>query len=195
MTNPITDPNAWELVDATVKSFETDRAGMGLAERVTKYVEVVTQFNVATNPRYVRGHNNDPKDGEETYCNIFLCDSMAALVTANPPPHWQDPATGIGTPMGKGRETSANGVCDWFARHGLEFGWMECGEQQARRRASAGYPTCVLWFNPGGIGHVAVVLPGTDFTHTAQAGGTNFFDGNMRKGFGGITALRFYSHD
>lgn len=189
----ITDPNAWTIVDAPLKSDVQTRYAQTDAARAGTYKDITRQFDVEKNPRYVRGHNNDPKDGEETYCNIFLCDVMLAL--GAPLPHWMDPATGAPVPMGKGKETSANGVCLWMAQHGLAFDWMECSEAQARKRATAGYPTCVLWLNQGGIGHVAVVLPGLDWTHIAQAGGTNFFDGNLKKGFGGAGPLRFFTHD
>lgn len=193
MSTDIRNPNAWEPVDAPITSDAAARAQMTDLMRAAKYVEVAKQFDVVNNPRYVRGHNNDPKDGLETYCNIFLCDTMRALKA--PLPHWNDPITGVETPMGNGKETSANGVCVWMQQHGLENGWMECGELQARKRATAGYPTAVLWLNQGGIGHVAVILPGTDFTHAAQAGATNFFDDNLKKGFGSIPNLRFYTHD
>lgn len=193
MTNPITDPNAWEAVDAPIKSDVPARASMTDSLRAAKYVEVTKQFDVANNPRYARGHAN-PGVGRETYCNIFLCDCMLALGLGTPP-HWQDSATGAPVAMGKGKETDANGVCTWMAQHGLAYDWMECSEIQARKRASAGYPTCVVWLNQGGIGHVAVILPGADFTHIAQSGADNFFDRNLKNGFGGITALRFYTHD
>lgn len=186
MMSPITNPNAWQSVDAPIKNDAASRSA-------TNYVEVAKQFDVEHNPRYVRGHNNDPTDGLETYCNIFVCDVMRAMGV--PLPHWNDPATGVETPMGKGKETSANGVCVWLQQHAITFGWMRCDETQARTRASNGYPTVVAWFNSRGIGHVALVLPGTDFTHIAQAGATNFFDDNLKKGFGGISSLRYYSHD
>ena len=71
---------------------------------------------------------------------------------------------------------------------------MLCGNRQARVRASAGYPTVTIWKNPTGIGHVAVVLPGMDFIHIAQAGGSNFFDRNIINGFGNLP-VAFYTHD
>jgi hypothetical protein len=110
-------------------------------------------------------------------------------------PHWVDPATGVEVPMGKGKELSANGVCDWFVQHGMDFDWMLCSRKKAMSRATLGYPTVVLWKNATGIGHVAMVLPGVDFTHIAQAGGTNFFDDKLEKGFGNVGPLLFYSHD
>ena len=159
----------------------------------SNYTATVKQFEVETNPRYVRGHDGDPKNGLETYCNIFVSDvtlSMGCEI-----PHWVDAATGAPVAMGKGVEQSANKVFVWMNAHSLVYDWMECGERQARRRASAGFPTVVIWGNPNGIGHVAMVLPGTDFTHIAQAGGTNFFDREIHVGFGNATPLMFYTHD
>jgi hypothetical protein len=52
-----------------------------------------------------------------------------------------------------------------------------------------------VWKNPSGIGHVGVILPGTDVCHLAQAGGSNFFDKALEKGFGTIQNLLFYTHD
>jgi hypothetical protein len=193
MATDIHNPNAWEPVVPPITSTVLTRAAMSFTARSTSYRAITAQFDVASNPRYVPGHDNDPKNGIETYCNIFLCDVMSALDVMLP--HWMDPATGAPTAVGKGRETSANGVCTWLVQHGFAYLWMECGELKARDRATDGWPTCVVWNNPTGIGHVAVVLPGRDFTHIAQAGGTNFYDADVRKGFGGIPNLRYYTHD
>ena len=110
-------------------------------------------------------------------------------------PHWVDPATGVEVPLGKGKELSANGVCDWYATHALHFGWMVCSPKQAQERATKGFPTVVLWKNTGGIGHVGMILPGLDFIHLAQAGAHNFFDRNLTSGFGNVGPLHFYTHD
>lgn len=192
MTTDIHNPNAWVPVDAAFTSDEAARASVTDSLRATTYITIAKQFEVETNPRYVRGHAN-PGVGNETYCNIYQGDVMAALKV--PLPHWQDPATGAPTTVGKGVETNANGICLWLERHAFEYDWMECSEKQARKRATAGYPTIVVWKNTVGIGHVAVILPGVDYTHIAQAGGLNFFNGNLRTGFGGVGPLRFYTHD
>lgn len=186
MNNTMKDPRAW--VEVTPDLINTPNM-----RSPDNYLAALRQFEVETNPRYVRGHDNDPKNGEETYCNIFLWDVTKAMSCEVP--HWIDPATGVECPMGKGAELSANGVCDWFSSHALSNGWMECGEIKARARASSGFPTVVLWKNIRGIGHVGMVLPGADFTHIAQAGANNFFDVNLVKGFGGVKPLRFYTHD
>lgn len=186
MNPTMRDPAAWKEV--TPDLFNTDQQRSPAA-----LVATAKQFEVETNPRYVKGHDGNDANGQETYCNIFLWDATKALSCEIP--HWVDPATGVEVPMGKGKELSANGVCDWMATHSLRNGWMICSEAQARIRASSGFPTVVCWKNAGGIGHVGLVLPGTNITHIAQAGGTNFFDKDLRMGFGSVGPLIFYTHD
>lgn len=186
MNESMRNPKAWIEVTPDFVNEPIDRSAMN-------YAKAIRQFEVETNPRYVRGHDNDPSNGQETYCNIFLWDCTKALSCEVP--HWVDAATGVEAPLGKGRELSANGVCDWFATHSLKFGWMECDETQARMRAYRGFPAVVLWKNPNGIGHVGMVMPNKEETFISQAGATNFFNGPLRKGFGGVTPLRFYTHD
>jgi hypothetical protein len=185
MNPTMKNPRAWEEVTPDTVVPLSDRSP-------ANYLTAVKQFEVETNPRYLRGHMT-PGVGKETYCNIFLWDVTIAMSCEVA--HWVDPATGVEVPKGKGVELSANGVCDWFWIHALKSGWMQCGKKKAMERASQGLPTVVLWKNPGGIGHVAVVLPGLDFCHIAQAGTANFFDKSLEKGFGNIGPLAFYTHD
>ena len=191
MNDSMKNTNAWQAVTPDITYIQASRLYHpdDNTERAKQYLAVAAQFDVENNPRYVRGHAG----GRETYCNIFMCDVLLAL--GLPPSHWVDPATGVPAPVGKGIELNANACAKWFDDHGLAFEWMLCSEIQARKRATMGYPTVVVWANPGGIGHVAVVLPGTDFTHTAQAGADNFFNGNLRGGFGGVGPLKFWTHD
>lgn len=186
MNESMRNPKAWIEVTPDYINVESDRSP-------ANYLKAVNQFEVETNPRYVKGHDNDPSNGEETYCNIFLWDCTKALSCEVP--HWVDLATGVETAIGKGKELSANGVCDWFSVHAMKFGWMECDEVQARSRASRGFPTVVLWRNRGGIGHVGMVMPGLQETVISQAGSTNFSNLPIRRGFGGAGPLRFYTHD
>lgn len=186
MNDSMKDPRAWVEVNPELIILPTQRSAANL-------LAAAKQFEVETNPRYVAGHDNDPATGKETYCNIFLWDFTKAMSCEIP--HWVDPATGVEVPMGKGKENSANGLCDWMAQHGLENSWMICSEKQARVRATAGFPTVCCWKNAGGIGHVSAIMPGLDFTHSTQAGGTNFFDKNLRSGFGNAGPLIFYTHD
>ena len=186
MNDSMKDPRSWMEVTPDLTNIQGQRAP-------EKYVAVAKQFEVETNPRYVRGHDGNPANGQETYCNIYLWDTTKAMGCEVP--HWVDPATGVEVPMGKGKELSANGVCDWFQLHAMDAHWMQCGPTKAMLRASQGFPTVVIWKNPGGIGHVAMVLPGVDFIHIAQAGASNFFDKSLATGFGSVSPLMFYTHD
>lgn len=176
----ITPQEAWKEISTDLISVESTRFPQ-------QYITVCKQFDVVNNPRYQRNASG------ATMCNIYLWDCTKAMSCEVP--HWVDPVTGVEVPMGKGRELSANGVFDWFFAHGLDAGWMRCSAEQAKKRASAGYPTVVLWKNPGKIGHVAMVLPGMDYIHIAQAGSHNYFDVNIKMGFGGIRDLAYYTHD
>ncbi len=182
MNSSMKNPAAWEEVTPDISNLPGQRTP-------TAYINTVKQFEVETNPRYAKGHSS----GEETYCNIFLWDVTKAMNCEVP--HWVDPSTGVEVPIGKGKELSANGVCDWFTTHALKYDWMKCGKKKAMDRASNGFPTVVLWRNLRGIGHVAIVLPGMDYMHIAQAGGSNFFDKNIITGFGNLEPLLFYTHD
>ncbi len=190
MNPTMRDPRAWVEVTPDYTNLASDRSP-------TNYVRAMEQFQVLTNPRYVRGHDGNPANGEETYCNIYLWDVTKALDCEVA--HWVDPATGVEVPMGKGKELNANGVCDWFTAHGLAFNWMRCGSTMATSRASSGYPTVVLWKNLRGIGHVAMVMPSPDprQVRISQAGAHNLFNVDITKGFGGINQglLMFYTHD
>lgn len=154
------------------------------------YLKVIDQFEVGTNPRYTPGHQG----GSETYCNIFLWDVTKAMGAEVP--HWID-GNGEPTGVGRGKELNANAIFDWLASNeGPDHGWNVCTEVEACARAATGHPTIVVWKNPKGIGHVAVVIPGISVVlpFIAQAGRINFGSGLVTKGFGDRT-LTYYTHD
>lgn len=187
MNPTMSDTRGWVEVTPDYTNLPSDRSP-------ANYVKALEQFKVLTNPRYVpRDVTGDGK--AETFCNIFLWDATKALSCEVA--HWIDPSTGVEVPMGKGKELSANGVCEWFTNHGLTHGWMLCDRLMATSRASRGFPTVVLWRNPSGIGHVAMVMPSPDprQVRIAQAGAQNLFDVDILKGFGNVGPLRFYTHD
>ena len=144
------------------------------------YLQCCRQFPVETHPRYVMGHTGH----NETYCNIYVADCTLALGAGIP--HWINPKDGTPLAVGRGTETSANGVCEWLKNFGPNFGWTEVGVDEAFTSVVAGKPTVIVWENPGGIGHVAMMLPTSRVfpPHSAQAGAINFFDEDYRKGFG-----------
>lgn len=187
MNDSMRNVKAWVEVEPDFTNLENDRSA-------DQYERAINQFEIESNPRYTP--RPAVKDGPvATYCNILHWDITKAMGVEVP--HWVDEATGVEAPMGKGKELSANGTADWFSKHGLRFGWMMCDEFQARKRAMRGFPTVIIWKNPYGIGHVAIVHPRSTelVTNIAQAGSSNFSFGTLAKGFGGQKELRFYTHD
>lgn len=149
-------------------------------------------LQVSTNPRYTpRDLNKDGK--QDTFCNILTWDFCRAMGLETPP-HWVSPEGGV-APVGKGRELSANGQVEWLHDHGYDWGWTPCAEVEARAKATyEEQPVLAVWNHHGGIGHVAVVVPGVDYTHIAQAGARNFVDEPLSHGFGRIKP-EFWWHD
>ena len=154
--------------------------------RVKSVLEAVTLADVAHHARY------QPEDGQ-TFCNIFVWDVTRALLgEAECAPHW----VGEGNapcPMGRGRELSANALCVWLRTAGPTFGWHHAGAAEAHVAAMHGEVALATWENPGGHGHVAVVLPNPNEIRVAQAGKTCFMDGSLTKGFGS-KLVNFYVH-
>lgn len=144
------------------------------SDRTTLH-KIVKALDVVDAPRYKRDAN--------TYCNIFVWD-----VTRNARcevPHWVVPHTDLaGEVGGKNVELDANAQIDWLSRN-----WVEQDRNAAFASAEAGYLVVVTWRSPpGGIGHVAVLLPeGT----IAQAGAHNFVGAPIGSGFGRLP-VKFY---
>lgn len=159
------------------------------ARHANAYVDVVKQFDVVNNPRY-----KPSKLGfGETYCNIFCWDVTFALGCEIP--HWVDPF-GNRVAVGKGKELNANATFDWLGAKGFnDLGWMVVSEKTAINRASFGFPTVVIWKNPGGIGHVAIVMPSTGAAMISQAGKNNLYNAALTSGFGHIQPLKFATHE
>jgi hypothetical protein len=140
----------------------------------SKYLAVVRQFDVENNSRYTPRNNS-------TFCNIFLWDVTKAMGCE---------ATGVG----QGKELNANAACAWLSGVGYNHGWSRCSALEANNNVKVGCPAVVIWMNPKGIGHVAVVIPSDrPGVRIAQAGATNFFDGDVSKGFGKLPVF-FYKH-
>ena len=153
------------------------------------YKQALAQFDVVNNPRYTPRNNN-------TYCNIFLWDGSRALGCEIP--HFKLYYSKIGDKVVlTGNEFNANVVAQWFSSEAAPLaGWHEASVDDAAAHVNKGAPTVIIWNNPGGIGHVAWLLPSpiTGIFRAAQAGGTNFFDDDYRKGFGNAP-VKFYVHD
>jgi len=121
---------------------------------VDAYQTVIDQFDVESNRRYLR---NRAGRGE-TYCNIFVWDVTRAMRAELP--HWVD-QDGEPAAVHCGRETTANDVIEWLRVHGERFGWHHADVSGAQRYANRGCPVVAAWHNPGGIGHLAMMLPGS----------------------------------
>ena len=165
----------WLPVDAPVQ-------GVPGIRTPEAYLDVCKQFDVEKNPRYA------PKAGK-TYCNIYVWDCTKALGCEIP--HWFHPVTGQPTAVSAGAEMRANDMFGWLTVHGSEAGWSPMSPLDASWRANRGDPTVILWRNPRGIGHVAMLLP-DDLI--AQAGGTNLWRARVEEGFGTSHPLHFFSH-
>lgn len=179
------DRKPWHSVQAPIFSGPGDRRPGLLAL-------VINQFQVASNPRY----QANQQGANETYCNIFVWDVTRALGCEVP--HW---IVGDGHPSepGYGRELDANGVIMWLRSHGRNHGWRSVSAEDALTAANQGRPAIAAWYNPGGIGHVAVVRPGqydrVRKLPIAQAGALNFDDKYLVDGFGKARGIEFFNHD
>ncbi|MFZ5815311.1 MAG: hypothetical protein ACOY93_08400 [Bacillota bacterium] len=154
---------------------------------------VLRQFRVAENYRYQPNRQGQ----DETYCNIYLWDCTRALGAEIP--HW---VNGRGEPAGpaRGHELDANATIDWLRRLGPTYGWRSVRSAQAAlERANQGYPVVATWYNPGGIGHVAMVRPGRPDPNRgipiAQAGAVNGDSMYLADGFGSRAPIEFWTHD
>jgi hypothetical protein len=160
------------------------------------YKQALAQFDVANNPRYT------PRDVTgtghiDTFCNIFLWDGSRALGCEIPHFEFFYGKDSGGKVFLTGREFNANAVAAWFATAAAPLaGWHEASVDDAAAHVNKGGPTVIIWNNPGGIGHVAWMLPSlvVGILRSAQAGGVNFFDDDYRKGFGNA-AVKFYVHE
>ena len=149
------------------------------------YLQVVKQFPVETHVRWAP----IPAKGI-TWCNILLWDWSRAMSAEIP--HWVD-QQGNPTAMGVGTETTANGVCDWLMNCGAKFGWTPSDLSGAVANSKKGKPTVVVWKNPKGHGHVAVVLPTDPAPRISQAGASNFQDKPLATSFGNLP-VTYYIH-
>lgn len=178
----------WRPVTAPICGGPGDRRA-DLLERI------IAQFQVTTNPRYaVRDTSGDGEP--DTHCDAFVCDVTAAL--GAPIPFW---VIGDGEPSapGKGRELSANGSIQWLHTRGRDYDWRTAKVDGAMAAANNGMPVVAAYYNHRGIGHVAIVRPGTPHLERglpiAQAGARNFDDGYLIDGFGTrAPAVEYFVH-
>lgn len=137
------------------------------AEHCGTVESVVAALSPSTSKRY------QPRTGA-TWCNIFVWDVTRALKCEIP--HWYNPATDKATSVGHGIEMTANSMHDWLERR-----WTEATLDDAIEAVGRGHTVVAAWKNPGGIGHVAVLLGNGCI---AQAGASCFECGAISAGFG-----------
>lgn len=115
--------------------------------------------------------------GRTTYCNQFAQTALRRM--------------GVPTPGGNANSMNAS-----FNRG--ENGWRQVSAAEAQRMANSGHAAVASWANPtGGHGHIAIVRPGElgpGGPRIAQAGGTNFNNGSVARGFGRHTP-QYFVHD
>jgi hypothetical protein len=146
----VTNSNAAMPVDAPIKGDPANR-------NRAKYDQVLNQFGVESNPRYrIRDSNGDGRN--DTFCNIFVSDVTKAM--GAPIPHWVDSKGNPSAPGRPNSELNANATVGWMNQHGAKHGWRKVSPAEAQQLANQGHPAAVLWKNPRGIGHVAMVRPG-----------------------------------
>ena len=149
----ISDPDMPVVADPTKRSPQ-------------QIIQVIEYFNVedSDNNRYW-------PQPDETYCNIWATDVMRCLRA--PLTHWV-----ITNEKGKEKrkELDANATFDWLSNP--SNGWRKVSASEAVNSSKNGIPTLLCWKKPGGIGHIAVVLPkgSTDNVRIAQAGRKNSKD-------------------
>ena len=168
MTPPWVNPQQWKPLEPPMRGDSSRRSPQAL-------LEITRQFHVAEALRY------RPSPGI-TWCNIYLWDATKALGCEIP--HFYS-----------GKELTANATCDWLVVNGPLFGWYGVTDAvTAQAHASAGLPVVATWKNPKGHGHVAVCVPtpaGFSGVYVTQAGGTNFEEGPIARGFGKVPVTYF----
>ena len=189
------DGNSYDAAVANERRAQlvTPPVSNGAAQRDARLYDVVlNQFGVESNPRYT-------PDATHTYCNIYAWDATRAMNAEIP--HWVD-ESGNPTAPGHGHELNVNSTVGWMRDHGGDHGWRAITAAEAQTAANGGHPAVVLWQNPGGHGHIAMVRPGTysaaNGPEIAQAGRNNLNRTTVRGTFGqnwGTMPLLYYTHD
>ena len=123
-------------------------------------------------PRDVTG------DGiNETWCNLFaqdVCEAMGVMLPRN---------------------TRANDLVRWLELDSKQWDWEAVPAHVAQRMADEGQLALVVWHNPAGPGHIAVLVPslGEPDYFCAQAGRVNFTRGTVSQGFG-CRVVSYFAH-
>ena len=165
--------DAWKSTTAPLTSGTAHERTPQLLNRI------IDQFGIETSHRYKETNG-------ATKCNIFVWDVTRALGCEIPQ---REIVSGRGLV-----EQNANMMIEWLRTTGQTHGWSRSDAKLAQYLANEGRPVVVGWLNPKGIGHIAMVVPGTaNGVSIAQAGATCFRLGNIERGFGTRT-VEFFTH-
>ena len=140
--------------------------GVPGAQRINN---VLNGLDVEHNRRYLPSGTRGTSS-RVTHCNQFAQEVMRQ----------------VGVPRQNMPTGNANQMNRWLNNQGAAHGWHQVSAAEAQRMANQGHPVLASWQNTRGPhGHVAVVKPGhTDGVHIAQAGGHNYNDAPVQRGFG-----------
>lgn len=118
----------------------------------SKTVDVIKQFGVLSNPRYM------PYDSGQSKAPVLLWDYATAMNCYIPNPNL------LSNP-----QTSSE-LCEWMLGDGASYGWFEVGEETAQQRASNGYPVVMFEYVPGQYGDAYLVIPDVGVTYDNARG-------------------------
>ena len=133
-------------------------------------LDAVADVDPKNNPELQPGYLGDAF----TWCNKFMYLVLGEL--------------GVSIPFGP---TDANDQIEYLAQG--NDGWQRVQAQDAQAAALNGNVAVATYFNPGGHGHLALILPYSGVMQIAQAGASNFNRGSLASGFGAIQPV-FYVH-
>ena len=113
----------------------------------------------------------------DTWCNLYaqdVCEAMGVMLPRN---------------------TRANDLVRWLEFDSKQWDWEAVPAHVAQRMADEGQLALVVWHNPGGPGHIAVLVPslGEPDYFCAQAGRTCFTRGTIAQAFGG-RVVSYFAH-
>ncbi len=140
---------------------------------------VLNRLDVEHNRRYL------PSGTRGTSSRVTHCNQFAQEVLRQ-----------VGVPRQNMPTGNANNMNRWLNNQGAAHGWHQVSAAEAQRMANQGHPVLASWNNTRGAhGHVAVVKPGsTNGVRIAQAGGHNYNDAPVSRGFGRHTP-QYFAYD
>lgn len=142
----------------------------------TRLMAIVAEHHLRGHARYTP--RDVTGDGiNDTWCNLFaqdVCEAMSVMLPRN---------------------MRANDLVRWLELESKSWDWEAVPAHVAQRMADEGQLALVVWSNPAGPGHIAVMVPslGEPDHFCAQAGRINFTRGTVTQGFGG-RVVGYFAH-